>query len=337
MRSFSVLASALVAKNNAHRIGDCTGDESIEDAQPVCTPSGLSLSVSKCYFLNNNINPADVYLAGITHSSPVAGSESNSCRGTEDGDSYNFQISPPFSDCGTNISHNTTHLIYKNALQFQHGVRNGVINRLRRFKADFACSFEREQTVSSIGIMTSLTNVDLDLGATEGTFELEMGVYPDDSYDTAVAENYQISVPDPIFVAVKINDDQDQRLKVQLKKCWATPDNDPNNEMQYPFIDDFCGDNLEVNVYESLVVNSNGAGDLASFAIESFTFHGGSGDLFLHCSIRVCDSEKEDCVPSCDDSLESARKRRSAATDSAVSMSLGPIHMKERKRRPSFW
>ena len=103
---------------------------------------------------------------------------------------------------------------------------------------------------------------------------------------------------------------------------------DSANPTRYIFIDDFCGDDAEMNVYQTLEIQANGVGQTASFSIEAFTFNGGAGDLFLHCTARVCDSSYEVCLPTCGN----ARKRRStSAGDTPIT--LGPIRINALEQR----
>ena len=60
---------------------------------------------------------------------------------------------------------------------------------------------------------------------------------------------------------------------VQLEECWATPSSDPNHQTKYIFIQNFCGTDEEVNVYESLIVAQNGVANQAQFSMESFVFN----------------------------------------------------------------
>ena len=77
------------------------------------------------------------------------------------------------------------------------------------------------------------------------------------------------------------------RLKTQLKRCWATPSSSPTDETEYSFIDNFCGTDDELNVYETLTVHANGDTAQSSFSLDSFTFTEDSGSIFLHCEVNL--------------------------------------------------
>lgn len=61
---------------------------------------------------------------------------------------------------------------------------------------------------------------------------------------------------------------------------------DANDAVRYPFIEEYCGDPNELNVYESLVVTENGVSQRGLFSIEAFSFNGDEdGDIYLHCQV----------------------------------------------------
>jgi len=100
-----------------------------------------------------------------------------------------------------------------------------------------------------------------------------------------------------------------------LKRCWATPTSSPTDETEYAFIDNFCGDDNELNVYETLIVHANGDAAQSSFSLDSFTFTEQTGSIFLHCEVHICDSDAETCTPTCGGG---GRRRRSAEANSVV-------------------
>lgn len=58
--------------------------------------------------------------------------------------------------------------------------------------------------------------------------------------------------------------------------------------MSYPFIDNFCGDPDELNVYESLIIHSNGQSKNGQYSIEAFSFNGNeNGEIYLHCTVSI--------------------------------------------------
>ena len=61
---------------------------------------------------------------------------------------------------------------------------------------------------------------------------------------------------------------------------------DPADSINYYFIEDFCGDSDEIDVYESLFIRSNGVAQVARFGLESFAFaHDTLSSIYLHCNV----------------------------------------------------
>jgi hypothetical protein len=70
----------------------------------------------------------------------------------------------------------------------------------------------------------------------------------------------------------------------QLNFYFSADSEDP---VQYPFIDNYCGDDMELNTYESLVVFTNGESDVAQYSLEAFSFNGvEEGIIYLHCEVN---------------------------------------------------
>lgn len=317
-----LLSTLLLAGSGS---AECTGDESFDDAMPSCSPTEFKLSVNKCAFENARFNnPENAYLAGpdFVDMPEIDANATNQCVPVLDGDNYIFTITDDIEDCGTSVNNNGTHVTYENAVQSTIGTDNDIISRKRNMKINFSCFFELEMTLSvADAIKPRIQHFEVDVGITEGVFSVSMGLFETDSFETLVTGNYTIQVPEKLHVGVLIDDDT--AMVMQLKKCWATPSSDPADGISYPFIEDFCGDEDELNVYESLIIHENGSTQRGLYSIEAFSFNGNEdGDIYLHCEARICDPTTETCEPICDGS----RKRRDVDDDPAVvTTSVGPV------------
>ena len=61
----------------------------------------------------------------------------------------------------------------------------------------------------------------------------------------------QFNVPELMHIGATLDSDE-ERLKLQLEECWATPSSNSEDETKYIFIENSCGIDEEINVYESL-------------------------------------------------------------------------------------
>merc|ERR1711990_209134 len=71
----------------------------------------------------------------------------------------------------------------------------------------------------------------------------------------------------------------------------------------YTFIEDYCGDDLEMNIFETLDVHRNGQSGLGRFSLASFMFNGAADSaIYIHCDVTLCDETIHSCRPLCDGS-----------------------------------
>ena len=182
------------------------------------------LRIDECAFFASHMKPSEAYLAGPNQADAVSATSDNSCMGEKDGDFFSFQLQDTLTDCGTVMSTNVSHFTYSNAIQWDENIFDSyVITRKARYIVRFACTFPREIIKSAGGVMTSLAHVELELNDEEGEFDVEMGLYEDDLFLTPVESTYEITVPEPINIALKM-DTTNPKMKLQLKRCWATPE-----------------------------------------------------------------------------------------------------------------
>ena len=84
---------------------------------------------------------------------------------------------------------------------------------------DFGCDFALDHTLTlSDGFSPSITNIEVDMGTQAGVFDVQMGLFTDNTFATAVNGALELNVPEPVHVQVSSDD-----LTVQMKRCWATP------------------------------------------------------------------------------------------------------------------
>ena len=59
------------------------------------------------------------------------------------------------------------------------------------------------------------------MGIAEGKVDVNFGLWESRHFDTPLADNAEISVPDELYVAAVVPDDS--QFNVVLDSCWATP------------------------------------------------------------------------------------------------------------------
>lgn len=296
-----------------------------ENSVVECRANQLKISIDSCAFKHARFHdPGNAFMAGPNFASYAAG-ESNTCKPavSDDGTEYYFNINDDLRDCDTLVTNNGTHVTYEQAVQYVSGTSNSVITRVRRMKVNFTCIFDLEVTLTmEHAVKPIVEHFEVDMGNTVGTFDVSMGLYTDVTYSSLVTGEFEIDVSDILYVGVYM--DEESTMLMQLQSCWATPSSDAKDTTQYTFIDDFCGDDDEINVYQSLEVFQNGQSSDARFSLEAFSFQSNNGgEVYLHCMARICDPESETCEPDC--SLDRKRRNADMHDGNTIITSIGPV------------
>merc|ERR1712062_61469 len=216
-------------------------------------------------------------------------------------------------DCAANRQVNETHISYSAQVKGAVGATvNNKITRVRNWGIDFTCDLLVDYVISAVPVTAVLHFIEMEVDENSGSFPVSMAIYEDEAFSAERADNDIVTVPDPVHVGVHVDNQSSLNIVTQLKNCWATPDDNADNPIRYPFIEDFCGLETELYEYESLVVLANGVESSARFAIDSFLFDASEASpVYFHCEVRLCDTDVENCVPDCSTD-SSSRRRRSA-------------------------
>ena len=83
-----------------------------------------------------------------------------------------------------------------------------IITRRRTFKVSFSCALPTDITVSSQTLVTSVAqHVTFDVGSRAGAFSVGMGLWTDRTFSTQITEAHTVTMPDDLFFAVVIEND----------------------------------------------------------------------------------------------------------------------------------
>jgi len=94
---------------------------------------------------------------------------------------------------------------------------------------------------------------------------------------------------------------------VVMEHCWGTPTQARDGQLKYFIIKNQC----PVSGDPSLKVETNGMGLQSRFNIKMFKFIGEEyNDIWLHCTVRACNTTAGSCVPDCNE--DGGKVRRSA-------------------------
>ena len=263
---------------------DC---DSIENSVVVtCDYHGMVISFPKCVYENFRLK--DFYLDGPYISTGKGISASCHVQNDNDGDIwYNWIVQEDNEMCGTVLTNNGTHAIFKNAVQkSEDWGSNSVINRGVGTLIHFTCAYELEVQISlRAGIDVKSAMDELRLAEQLGAMHLSAGIFKDQMFEELANPLSIMVVPAEIYFGISM-DSWDTSFTVMLEKCWVTPTSNPRDDLKYIFIDDFCGDYYEENVFNTLNIYQNGGSTDAMFSLRSFTWsRQQSSILHFHCLV----------------------------------------------------
>ncbi|XP_005405069.1 PREDICTED: zona pellucida sperm-binding protein 4 [Chinchilla lanigera] len=229
----------------------------------------------------------------------------------------------PFTSCGTTSWVTGDQTVYENELIANRDVRSwdhGSITRDSIFRLQVSCSYSLISNTFPVNVQVFTLSPPLPK-TQAGPLTLELQIAKDEDYSSYYeASDYPVVkfLRDPVYVEVSILHRTDPSLGLLLQQCWATPSRNPLHQPQWPILVKGCpyaGDNyrtqrIPVNTASSLLFPSHHQ----RFNFSTFSFVDSkrakqalSGQVFLHCSASVCQTEG---MPSCTVTCPPANRRR---------------------------
>ncbi|XP_077206776.1 pancreatic secretory granule membrane major glycoprotein GP2-like isoform X1 [Paroedura picta] len=289
--------------------GTKTGEEINETI--ICTKDLMEVEIPSTFFLSKN---PPILISDLHLNDPE-------CHGTEVGNLYVFSIKTIFTDCGTRMESDGTHIIFFNTIQnnFSDIITRTFINMT--FACRYPISYMVQQPNGENKISVDIRTITL--STEDGNFSVSMILYKDPHFEDMWITIPFLTLEDNIFVKVKM---VPGNLIIRLENCWSTPTKDPVQAIQYSFIKDSCPQLVKD---ETLSVILNGEGEEAMFRIQMFKFVGASfSHVFLHCTVQICHNTVSACKPNCTNNDSLARSKREVTPFSNHMVSYGPIKRK---------
>ncbi|XP_062304251.1 uromodulin-like [Osmerus eperlanus] len=269
----------------------------------VCGPSALEVGLVKAHLAAIGLDSSSAHLADPRCSA----------HQERDGTVW-YQVERREGSCGTTLRTNGSHAIYSNSL-FVYPVGN--VTFVRPLSVPFSCSYPLE-TDSSLGVAIRPYLAVKSAAVGQGSkVKASMTLFHNANYTEPYAMGpVTMAVGSVLHVGVSVDEKETERFVVVLDDCYATHSSKPADLMRYYLIQNGCpSDRRQVTVEES------GLSLQARFSALLFLFQGDYRDVYLHCSLNLCDQRSSSCSPSC-----SARKRRSVTpTVTLAPLTFGPI------------
>ncbi|XP_004691792.1 PREDICTED: pancreatic secretory granule membrane major glycoprotein GP2 [Condylura cristata] len=225
--------------------------------------------------------------------------------------------------CGSTLEKNATHAIYKNTLS----LGNDIITRDTILNIDFQCAYPLDMDLSlqmALKPIVSSLNISMD---GRGEFVVRMALFQDLNYTSPFQGTEAVlSVESMLYVGAILEKGDTSHFNLLLQNCYATPTNNKNDPLKYFIIKNGCPNRVD----STISVTKNGISSESQFSVQMFMFVGNYDLVFLHCEIQLCDSDNQQCQPSC--SRNELRNEITSINPDQV-LDLGPI---TRKGGPSL-
>jgi len=277
--------------------------------------------VDQCAVEAGRFALSELYLDGIveneldpTNSANLDASAQNTCTGSllndNSGPFMEFNLATPISDCGTDVSSNSTHHSFKNAIQGYQGVEGSVITRKRKFFLTFECVYPISTEISAdYAVNAILTEMRFVMDEQVGEYTASFELFEDNLYTTPLVSGADVWVPDYFYGMVVAEVPDADRFVTKVGMCWATPTSDPADANNVAFINNGCPVTIDADEgADDVQITESGTSDTVKFGIRAFSWTDENlGDnVFVHCIVSLCDFTQGDCTTS---SCSSRKKR----------------------------
>ncbi|XP_070828932.1 zona pellucida glycoprotein d isoform X2 [Chaetodon trifascialis] len=298
------------------------GDQCDKDAhiKVVCGKNYIAIRVIEDFFKYHNVPLESLHLPN------------KSCRAQRaaiNGVSYFVsKISKEkYAACGGKpLEKNFTHISYSLSLLSDPQVTGNII-RSPVIKMDYRCVYPYTRTISlpfPVIPFSSETVMRVDeLDAT-----IQMMLYTDQSYTQAYTSAPTIELRDKVYVEVRVIEPADFFL-LRINECWATqsPQPSPAEGSSHSLLLNGCVNDQTVSFLNMTAGQSgrNGESSTIRFSFDMFRFTAEPHDLYLHCSVQLCEPDDHpSCMPNCN----SISKREAVRADPSQGLlSYGPIRI----------
>ncbi|CAI5679449.1 unnamed protein product [Oreochromis niloticus] len=299
-------------RHNGLGVHDCGH---YEDASVVCEFQQPPLQTSQLICGRDKIQ-VGLHMGSMSSSglNPFSGNlASSNCSWVRVRDDYVwYEMEVRAGVCGNVLRTNSTHIIYFNSL-FIYPLAN--LSFALPVSLPFSCAYPLDTDAS----LNVAIRPDLFTGGISGSgpkARASMSLFRNSDYTESYPPG-QVYLPvgSPLYVGVSV-EHTDPVLAAVLEDCYATHSPNPDDPTQYPLIQNKCPtDRQKVSIVES------GSSLRARFSALLFLLQGQYRDIYLHCSLSLCNQRNYNCVPSC-----TSRTHRSVSNSAFMNpVTIGPI------------
>ncbi|KAL7404920.1 hypothetical protein ABVT39_021137 [Epinephelus coioides] len=224
-----------------------------------------------------------------------------------------YEVEATAGACGNTLMTNGTHAIYSNSL-FIYPINN--VSFALPVSIPFSCAYPLDIDSSLNVAIRPILSLAGGISGSGNKARAVMSLFRNSNYtDTYPSGRVTLPVGSPLYVGVSV-EERDPSFAVVLEDCYATHSSNPEDPKQYPLIVNKCPiDRRQVSVVES------GSSLRARFSTLFFLLQNEYRDVYLHCSLSLCEQRSSSCVPPC-----THRTARSVSdSDPLSTLTIGPI------------
>ncbi|XP_062243290.1 deleted in malignant brain tumors 1 protein-like [Platichthys flesus] len=223
-----------------------------------------------------------------------------------------YEVDAQAGACGNTLRTNRTHAIYSNVLFLYRG----NVSFSRPVSLPFSCAYPLDTDTSMNVAVRPVLPFAVGLSGLGSKARASMSLFHTSSFTQPYPSGLiTLPVGSPLHVGVSVLV-RDPSFAVVLENCYASDSSNSNDTARYFFIQNKCPtERQQVEVIES------GSSRQARFSAVFFLIHGEYSDMYLHCSLSLCDQRSSRCTPSC-------RRRTSRSVSSSAPLkplTIGPI------------
>ncbi|GLD60908.1 deleted in malignant brain tumors 1 protein-like isoform X1 [Lates japonicus] len=223
-----------------------------------------------------------------------------------------YEVEAQAGACGNTLRTNRTHAIYSNSL-FIYPTN---VSFARPVSLPFSCAYPLDTDTSLNVAIRPLLLLPDSLSGSGTKARAFMSLFRNSNFtEPYPAGLISLPVGSPLYVGVSV-EERDPSFALVLVDCYTTHSSNPDDPTRYFLIQNKCPtDRRQVSVVES------GSSLQARFSALLFLFQGEYRDIYLHCSLSLCDRRSSYCVRPCTN-----RAYRSISSSAPLKLlSIGPI------------
>ncbi|XP_071359421.1 scavenger receptor cysteine-rich domain-containing protein DMBT1-like [Trachinotus anak] len=223
-----------------------------------------------------------------------------------------YEVDAQAGVCGNILRTNHTHAIYSNSLFIYP--RNDSLTSPASLP--FSCVYPLDTDTRLNVAIRPFLPLAPGLSGSGTKARASMSLFRNSNFTEPYPEGV-ISLPvgSPLHVGVSV-EERDPSFAVVLEDCYATHSPNLSDPRRYFLIQNKCPtDHQQVSVVES------GSSLRARFSAMFFLLQGEYRNIYLHCSLSLCDRRSSNCVPRC-----TSRTYRSVSSSAPLTpVTIGPI------------